>query len=257
MPHNYEKFEDEDLQFWLDLWLFSRHLKAATGFLKEKKIQSGLKATVTNLAEVGLKVTGKVLTAGGTELLGLGTVAAHAGISSGATVGALSADGIAVPVATKVAGRVKSQVGRVERATSFSQFQNRKTKQSLTSKAKGAAKEGVKGVLMVDQLQSAFAGLKQIAQKRQEWDAQKRDVISCMRPILARLDELIAEYTRVIKVKWKGSKLPLLKKTVMSTQIRKKYLERVRKFNRVTNAYEQKKEVGGRVPLLSGGQSGD
>ena len=255
MPHDYEQLEDADLQFWLNLWMFSRHLKAATGFLKEKKIQSGLKATVTNLAEVGLKVTGLVLTTGGTELLGVGTAAAHAGIGSGATVGALSADGIAVPVSTNVAGMAKSQIGRVERADSFSQFQNRKTKQSLASKAKGAAKEGVKGVLMINQLQSAFAGLKQIGQKRQEWDAQKRDVISSMRPILTKVDELIVEHTRVIEVTWKGSKVPLKKKTVMSDQIRRKYYQRDREFANVAGAYELRKR--GRVPLLGGMQSDD
>ena len=255
MTHEYEQLEDEDLQFYLNLWMFSRHLKDATKFIKEPKIQSGLKAVVTNLAEVGLKITGMVLTAGGTELLGAATAAAHAGVGSGATIAALSADGIAVPIATNVAGAIKSQTGNLQRVESFSQINNRQTNQSVQSKVTGAAKQGVKSALMVDQLTSAFQGLKQICQPRAIWDQQKRDVITSMGGILEKLDILVVEHHKDIEVTWKGSKIPLKKKTVMSRQIRDKFYTRWREFDATADKYVLRKQ--GKVPLLEGGPVSD
>ncbi len=37
---NYLRFEDEETQFLLDLWLFSRNLKDVTKAVNEKKISS-------------------------------------------------------------------------------------------------------------------------------------------------------------------------------------------------------------------------
>ncbi len=98
---------------------------------KNQKITSGLLAVVTNLTHIGLKLTAAVMSAGGTEMLGVGTALVQTGLTSGVTAAELTTEGIAIPVAEKVAGKITTSVGRPQGAASFSAFSNREEKKPV------------------------------------------------------------------------------------------------------------------------------
>jgi len=224
-----DEIENKDLQFYLNLWLFSRHLKEMTAFLKQGKIKGGFTSAATNLAVVGLKIAGIVLTAGGTELLGAGTALAEVGgVGGGVTLAQLSADGIAVPVAENLAAALSP------------------AHISKHVKVKAAAIVVVKSVLCIETFVAIINGLKQAARPRDGWDKQKEDVIKYTRPVIGAVDELLKQHVKVINITWVGSKIPLKKKTVLSTQIKEKYQKRCEEFH--TEAASNEKRKGRNIP---------
>lgn len=251
MPQtNYLRFEDEEDQFFLDLWLFSRSLKEATKAVQEKKLTSGFSAVLTNLAAIGLKITATALSAGGTEMLGAGTAAAEAGISSGATLGELSAEGIAVPAGQKVSSKTTTSVVGYKAPESFSAFSNIEEKKGAKQQVAELAVNAAKNAAMIPQLKALLNGLKQINLDKTEWQRAKRDVIGKITAIIDALDEIIPWEEAEREITWKGSKVTFKKKTMTSTQIKAKYNERVREFRRAAADHADRKEKSMNEPIL-------
>jgi hypothetical protein len=249
---NYLRFEDEETQFLLDLWLFSRNLKDVTKAVNEKKITSGLLAVVTNLTHIGLKLTAAVMSAGGTEMLGVGTALVQTGLTSGVTAAELTTEGIAIPVAEKVAGKITTSVGRPQGAASFSAFSNREEKKPVLDSISEFVLNAAKNAAMVPQLTAMFNGLKQINLDRGDWQIAKQRLIDGILTIIDALDEVIPWNEAEREVTWKGSRVPLRKKSITSKQLLAKYSERVRAFRAAVESRENRKEKSLTMPLNPG-----
>lgn len=256
MP-NYFRFEDEETQFFLDLWLFSRCLKDFTKAIREKKNTSGLKAVSTNLAAIGLKIAGMVLSAGGTEMLGMGTAAAEAWLSNGATLAELSAEGISVPAAEKVAGKTTTTVVGQSAPASFSSFSNMQEKRGVAEKVSAFVVNAAKNALMIPQMIAVLNGLKQIRLDSADWQRAKRDLIRSITTIIGILDEIIPWDDADREVTWKGSRVSIRKKTITSKQLLAKYQKRVEEFTRAVADRDERKERTMNEPLLDSADSSD
>jgi len=249
----YQSQVDEDDQLFLDLWKFSRELKNVTEFVKEQKRKSGVKTITSNLAVIALKIAATAMGAGGTELLGTGTIGVEAGVSEGPALAELSAEGIAVPIAQKVSDKTTQQTSRSQilGGDEFDAFHNPAGQKTTAQKVKKIAAEKAKGAVCLPQLLAVAQGLKQMHMDRGDWQRSKREMITKINTIIGFLDEIIDWDDHNKKVTWKATKRPLIKKkTITSGQLIRKYRERVRAFNTAVAKRGVRKEASATEPLL-------